>query len=105
MSEPLTSVEAVVSALGGDKAVAECFDVSVQAVSNWKALGFPPNTYIAISEMLAGRGLSAHASLWPRMLDWRMPRPRIRRKRAKSTAKANPDVTLSDNVAAVEVAP
>jgi hypothetical protein len=62
----LDTADAVVTALGGNPAVAALVgDVKPSAVSNWRrSRGFPPRTYTVLTDALAARGLQAPASLW-----------------------------------------
>lgn len=60
MDKPLTVPE-VIEALGGTAAVAELFDVTPPAVSNWKAEGkFPPSRHLEIYEICQERGIRYH---------------------------------------------
>lgn len=62
----LTTTEAVINALGGNRPVAELLGVSGPAVSNWRAFGqFPADTYVAIQDILSKRRLKADPTLWP----------------------------------------
>lgn len=63
----LTTTRAVVTALGGTKAVAGLTGSKYSAVSNWllESNGqFPANTYVVINAALAAIGKSAPVSLW-----------------------------------------
>lgn len=62
---PLTSTVDVIDALGGIQATAELTGSSYKATANWKSFAtFPANTYLVMTQALAGKGLSAPASLW-----------------------------------------
>ena len=64
-SHELTSVDAVVEALGGHKAVAVKTKNVVSAIYNWINAGkFPPNTYILIKGELKHIGRTAPDALW-----------------------------------------
>lgn len=61
----LTSTERIINELGGVSAVASLTGTTYRAAHNWKAFDrFPPRTYIAITNALRDRGLSAPVSLW-----------------------------------------
>jgi hypothetical protein len=64
----LTSIEEVIDALGGTKAVAELTKrSSPSAVPNWKTRKFPPNTYAIMKAALQAQGADAPDSLWNMM--------------------------------------
>lgn len=61
----LTSVEAVVDAIGGNSAVAELASVGTTAVSNWKARRrIPPEKFLIIKRELGKRRMSADPALF-----------------------------------------
>lgn len=61
----LTSTAEIIDVLGGVAAVAKLTDTTYKAAHNWKSFDrFPPRTYVAITDALRERGLSAPASLW-----------------------------------------
>jgi hypothetical protein len=61
----LTSTEEIIRELGGPAKVARIVGVSPQAVCNWNALGkLQPYSYVALTEALKEKGLTAPASLW-----------------------------------------
>ncbi len=62
----LTSIDEVVAALGGVQAVLSMTGRRYSsAISNWKDRGgFPPTTYLVMSEALKRKGASAPPSLW-----------------------------------------
>lgn len=63
ITEPLTTVDAVVVALGGTRAVADLTGATDSAVSNWRKSGtFPARTYIILKAALGQR--DAPDSLW-----------------------------------------
>lgn len=60
MDKPLT-VSDVIEQLGGTSRAAELFDVTPQAVSNWRAEGkFPPSRHLEVYEICQARGISYH---------------------------------------------
>lgn len=62
MAKPLT-VSDVIDELGGNKAAAELFGVTMPAVCNWKAEGkFPPSRHLEIYEICQARGIKYHPS-------------------------------------------
>lgn len=64
--DTLNSVEAVISALGGVKAVQELTRrASESAVPNWKLRkSFPSNTYAVMKAALKAKGCTAPDHLW-----------------------------------------
>lgn len=59
------TVDEVIDALGGTRAVARLLLGKEAAVSNWRAAGhFPSNTYLAIQRELAKIGATAPDFLW-----------------------------------------
>ena len=61
----LTSTIDVVNALGGSRAAARLTGVGQSAACNWRNRDhFPPNTYLAMTQVLAAKGLVASAWLW-----------------------------------------
>lgn len=65
MVEELKTVDAVLDALGGTKAVAALFGRTDPAISNWrKAEQFPAYTYFVIKDELQKIDRRAPASLW-----------------------------------------
>lgn len=61
----ISSVDAVVEALGGNTAVGRAFHTSSQAVSNWRAKNkLPSNTYVAMVHQLGRLRLRAPVELW-----------------------------------------
>jgi hypothetical protein len=65
MNLSLETTEQVIEALGGNQPVAEITLSKPNAVSNWRVFKtFPSNTYVAMTQALHARGMSAPASLW-----------------------------------------
>ena len=65
MAEQLKTTSEVMDALGGNSAVAEITGSTVKAVWNWRGFEtFPSNTYVAMTEALLQKGMSAPATLW-----------------------------------------
>jgi hypothetical protein len=65
MSEQLKTTSEVMDALGGNAAVAELTGSKIKAVWNWRGFEtFPSNTYVAMTDALLQKGLSAPATLW-----------------------------------------
>ena len=64
--QTLSSIEQVIEALGGTKAVAELTNrASPSAVPNWKLRkSFPLNTYLVMKAALHAKGASAPDALW-----------------------------------------
>lgn len=61
----LQSTAEVIQALGGYRSVALITGSKAKAASNWGRFDtFPARTYLALTEALRERGLSAPASLW-----------------------------------------
>jgi hypothetical protein len=61
----LNTVDAVITALGGNVAVGRWAGVRSQAISMWKSRGqFPPATYLLFRTELRRRRLSAPDELW-----------------------------------------
>lgn len=61
----LTSVEAVIDALGGTAAAADLLGLGRPAISNWKFRGaIPPENFMMISEALTVRGLHANPAIF-----------------------------------------
>lgn len=59
------STSEVIEALGGSRAVTRLTGRGLEAVCNWRNRpGFPPNTYLAMTQALAAKGLFAPAWLW-----------------------------------------
>jgi hypothetical protein len=54
----LTSVDAIVKALGGPAATAAILDVGPSAISNWKRRGVPPGSFLLLEKALVARGKS-----------------------------------------------
>jgi hypothetical protein len=75
----LTSVDAIVEALGGPAATAAILDVVPSAISNWKRRGIPPGSFLLLEKALVARGKSkpSHG-----LLKFPEPKPK------KSTPKA-----------------
>ena len=63
MKELLTANE-IVEVLGGTNAVSDLVGSRPSAVSNWRRMGFPPKTFIALQAALAEKGFSADPSIW-----------------------------------------
>jgi hypothetical protein len=71
MATFLLTVDEVLDALGGDKAVGALFGYSTETATNWRRRGYmPPNTYVTIIARLKPK-FSAPASLW------RMAEPKV----------------------------
>ncbi len=49
---------------GGTAVVARRFGVQIAVVSNWRARGFPPDSYVAWQRLLNEHGCMAPPSLW-----------------------------------------
>lgn len=65
MLDELGTVDSVIEALGGTKAVAGLFGRTDPAVSNWRKEGqFPPGTYDVIEAELEKIGKCAPRYLW-----------------------------------------
>lgn len=66
LPEMLTSVDAVIRALGGTRAVMELTDAKFpQTVNNWRALDrFAANTYVVLTDALTEAGATADPRLW-----------------------------------------
>lgn len=65
MDQVLTSAGAVIDKLGGDKHVAQMFDVSPKAANNWRCFNrFPARTYPTIAEALEEMNCAAPRDLW-----------------------------------------
>lgn len=63
--EHLATTSVIITALGGNGAVARLTGSTAKAVSNWKALGaFPWRTQLTITSALNERGYSAPPELW-----------------------------------------
>lgn len=61
----LSSVADVIEALGGVQAIASDFEISENAVWNWRAANrLPAHTFQTIQQSLISRGLTADISLW-----------------------------------------
>jgi hypothetical protein len=61
----LTSVNTVISVLGGNQRVAAITHSNRKVVTNWKAAQrFPAATYVALTVALKKMGLSADTELW-----------------------------------------
>lgn len=61
----LTTFDEVMDALGGNGPVGDLVGAKASTVSMWrKAQSFPANTYLAMTEAMKARGVSAPASLW-----------------------------------------
>jgi len=60
----LISADEVIDALGGTNGVSDLIGARPSAVSNWRRLGLPPRTYIALSEALKAKGFWADPSIW-----------------------------------------
>lgn len=61
----LDTVDAVIEALGGLKAVSNVTGRSPQQVSNWRAAGrFAPTTFLTMTAALEARQLRAAPRLW-----------------------------------------
>jgi hypothetical protein len=55
----------VIDALGGTAKCARLLGRPPQVISNWRrSPNFPPEMYLALTAILAGRGKTAPASLW-----------------------------------------
>jgi hypothetical protein len=62
---PLISTVDVIAALGGSRLVGELTNRGQSVVCNWRNRDlFPPNTYLAMTQALAAKGLFAPAWLW-----------------------------------------
>lgn len=82
---PLTTIDEVLAALGGDAAVARLTGRGRQSISNWRRRrGFPPVTFLVLREALKKRGWSAPEGLWG--MEAEKP------ARAKPRAKAHAEV-------------
>lgn len=64
MSRELTTTNAVIDALGGTKKVAILTGRPDQAVSNWRRRGFPPETFIVLTDALNAIECIAPSELW-----------------------------------------
>lgn len=74
MAKTLHTVDQVFDELGGIQSIIELTGAKYNRVHNWRAFGrFPANSYRAIKEALAAKGLDADEALWPEMLEPRMP--------------------------------
>lgn len=63
--DELSTVDSVIEAMGGTKAVAALFGRTDPAVSNWRKDGqFPPYTFDVIENELRKIGKTAPRSLW-----------------------------------------
>jgi hypothetical protein len=61
----MTTVDTIISALGGNQKVATMTHTDPKAISNWRSLGkFPAATYVALQTRLKQMGLSAPDKLW-----------------------------------------
>lgn len=61
----MTTVDTIISALGGNQKVATITHTDPKAISNWRSLGkFPAATYVALQTRLKQMGLSAPDKLW-----------------------------------------
>lgn len=66
MAEQINTVDEVIEKLGGRGEVARMVGVTTQAVTNWRTRdrGFPPETFVVLTEALQKKNLSAPQSLW-----------------------------------------
>lgn len=65
MSGNLTTIDAIIDAIGGNGPVGELTGAKASTVSMWKkSQSFPANTFLVITAALNAKGLSAPASLW-----------------------------------------
>jgi hypothetical protein len=65
MAKKLRSVESIITALGGRRAVAQFFDLHENAIGNWiVADALPTHTYPEIIEGLSKRDCVADINLW-----------------------------------------
>lgn len=63
--QPLTTVAAVIEALGGNDAVYALASVTPQQVTNWRSAGrFSSTSYVLFTEALERIGRSAEPALW-----------------------------------------
>jgi hypothetical protein len=76
----LTTVDAIIEALGGPATTAAILDVVPSALSNWKRRGgIPPTNFLLLERALVERGKSKPS---PKLLKFPEPKPK------KSTSKA-----------------
>lgn len=66
--QTLNSIAQVIDALGGVKAVADRYDLGVNAVRAWFKQGLPSRSYVAIQTDLQRLGYSAPFDLWDKMI-------------------------------------
>jgi len=75
-NSPLTTVDEVIEALGGNTAAAELLEVGYNSIINWRMSDrFPASTYVQIQGELGKRQKVASAYLW-RMRTARKPNPK-----------------------------
>lgn len=60
----LRTTDAVIEALGGNRAVGDLTASNAKAVSNWRNSKFPAWTYLSINKALDAIGKSAPDNLW-----------------------------------------
>jgi hypothetical protein len=61
----MTSVNLVISVLGGNQQVAKITHSNPKSVSNWKnQQRFPASTYVSLTQALKRMGLTANTELW-----------------------------------------
>lgn len=64
MVEQINTADDVLDRLGGTNAVAKLLDCDARVVSNWRARGLPPETFVALTQALNAKDLYAPPSLW-----------------------------------------
>lgn len=64
MAEQINTVSEVIDRLGGNSVVAAALGLTPNAVGNWRERGFPPETFIALTDLLNAKGCFAPPKLW-----------------------------------------
>jgi len=60
----LKTAAQVIDVLGGTTEVARLFGFDRRIVSNWKTRNFPPESYLAFTQLLESKACRASPTLW-----------------------------------------
>jgi hypothetical protein len=64
MAEQINTADEVIDRLGGPTEVSRLIGVSIQAVTNWRTRGLPPETFVVLTTELNKKSLYAPPALW-----------------------------------------